>query len=117
MEYTNRRNYEKEFEEIISIINMCEDNLFNEICSYLHKHAMEQIENDDEVAPWRLPKYKEYYSPSKIASFMKKYGVSQFVPIDVEVVDEKGDPIKYLSIKNVGFNDEGNRLIVMMSED
>ena len=102
----------KEFDELVDAINMCEDGLFDKICTYLHELAMEQIYCDEEAYDWNIV-YEEDYTPSKIERFMKKYGVSKYVPIDIEVVDEKGLPIKKLVIKNVGFNDEANRLIIM----
>ena len=47
---------------------------------------------------------------------MRKYGISSYVPIDVEIVDDKVIPIKNLAIKELGFDDEGSRLIISMSE-
>lgn len=106
----------KEFDEIKRTLNLREDGLYDTICAYLHKYSMEQMEIGEDVDIETPPSYKPYYSPSRIESFMKKYGISPYVPIDVEIVDDKGMPIKYLSIKGIGFNDESNNLIVSMSE-
>ena len=106
----------KEFDELVDAINMCEDGLFDKICTYLHELAMEQIYCDEDAYDWNIV-YEEEYTPSRIKNFMKKYGVSKYVPIDIEVVDEKGYIIKKLSIKDVGFNDEANRLIIMTREN
>ena len=104
----------EKFNEIKDVINMCEAGLYNKICAYLHKFAMEQMDSDECKDDNIPPSYEPYYSPSIIENFMKEYGISPYVPIDVEVVDDRGLPIKYLSIKGVGFNDEGNRLIVSL---
>lgn len=110
-------NDTKEFREIVDVINMCQDGLFDKICAYLHKEAMDSIYNDIDGECGKPPIYEPYYTPSIIDNFMKMYKISKYVPIDVELVDEKGLPIKYLSIKSVNFNDEGNRLLIMMSEE
>ena len=78
----------------------------------IHKYVMEQLNSGEEYIDELLPAYEPYYSPSNIEHFMKKYGISSYVPIDVELVDQKGLPIKNLTIKGLSFNDEGNRLII-----
>ena len=77
---------------------------------------MGQLNSGEEYIDETLPSYEPYYSPISIEQFMKKYGISSYVPIDVEVVDENGLPIKNLTIKELGFNDEGNRLIISVRE-
>lgn len=107
----------EEFNIIKNEINLYEDGLYDKICAYIHKYAMDQLNSCEEYIDETLPTYEPYYSPSSIEGFMKKYGISSYVPIDVEIVDEKGLPIKNLTIKELGFNDEGNRLIISMREE
>lgn len=111
---------QEEFKEIKNIINMYEDGLYDKICAYLHKCAMEVMDygvEEDEDIGGDIPTYEEIYSPSRIKKFMKNFGISPYVPIVMEVVDEQGIPQKYLSIKAIGFNDESNNLIISMRED
>lgn len=108
---------EEEFERIVTWMNFCDEGLLDKICAYLHKYTQEQMESGKEDACSWPPIYKEYYSPSKIKSFMEKYAISPYVPIVVEVVDDKGMPSKYLSIKSIGFNDESNELVISLREN
>lgn len=112
-------NVEKEldeFREIQEEINKYKEGLYDKICAYIHNYTQEQLYYEEDVDNEWPPLYKECYSPSKVKNFMKKYGVSQYVPLVMEVVDEQGIPIKYLDIKNVYFNDEANQLIISMKE-
>ena len=105
-----------QFTKIEKTINLVENDLFDKICAYLHKCAMEQIDSCEDFDYGWPPSYEAYCSPSIVKSFIRKYQISKYVPIDIEVVDEKGLPIKYLDIVGLGYNDEGNRLIISLRE-
>lgn len=99
-------------QELKEAINSYEDGLYDKICTYLHRYAMERMYyGDDDDCP---PTYDEEYSPSSIKAFMKKYGISPYVPIDIELVDAKGLTMRYFSIDSIGFNDESNRLMIFL---
>lgn len=107
---------EREFEIMKDIFDSCEDGLYDKICAYLHKYTMEQMECGKDVEASWPPTYAECYSIAKIKRFMEKYRISPYVPIVLEVQDDEGMPSKYLTIKNLGFNDESNELFVFLSE-
>ncbi len=107
----------KNFEKIKDTINSCEEGLYDKMLAYLHRYTMEQMEYGEDEEASCPPIYYDYYSPSRIKCFMEKYGVSSYVPIVVEVVDDKGLPYKYLSLKDIGFNDESNELLISLKED
>lgn len=101
---------EEAFMEIVDRINR---GLFDKICAYMHQYMQENGEDSTCECP---SSYEEYYSPFKVKNFMKKYSISPYVPIDIEVVDDKGLPIEYLNIKEIAYDDEANRLIVMLKK-
>ena len=104
---------EEAFMEIADRINHISNGLFDKICAYMHQYMQENGEDSTCECP---SSYEEYYSPFKVKNFMKKYSISPYVPIDIEVVDDKGLPIEYLNIKEIAYDDEANRLIVMLKK-
>lgn len=106
----NNEDDEEAFMEIVDCINR---GLFEKICAYMHQYMQENGEDSTCECP---SSYEEYYSPFKVKNFMKKYSISPYVPIDIEVVDDKGLPIEYLNIKEIAYDDEANRLIVMLKK-
>ena len=49
----------EEFEEIKKAIDMCEEGLYDKICAYLHKCAMEQMYNEDDLDYGWPPAYED----------------------------------------------------------
>ena len=105
-----------QYTKIEKTINLVEAGLFDKICAYLHKCAIEQIHSCEHFDYGWPPSYEAYCSPSSVESFIREYRLSKYVPMVFEVVDEKGLPIKHLDIVSLGYNDEGNTLIISLKE-
>lgn len=104
------------FNKIHHKINLVEDGLYDKICAYLHRYAMIAMDSCEAQESTCPPSYYTYCSPTFIEAFVRTNRLSKYVPIDFEMIDEKGDPIKHLKVLCMGFNDEANRLFISLSE-
>ena len=103
-----------EFEQIKNELNMFLGDFYDKILAYIHRYNMKQYSMDRvEVSEWP-PEYKEWFTLSSIKNFIKENEVSPYVPIDLELVDEKGMPKKYFSMVDMYYYEGSNRVVISM---
>lgn len=111
-------NNEEAFEPLASLIDNVEAGLFESICAYMHRCAMflynKGEEDMDDIKPLIFD--TPYYTPHRLSSFMKKYEISKYVPIYVEVVGKDGNVEDICPISQVFFNDECNELLISIKK-